>query len=223
VIILAIDTSCDETAVAVTRDTEIVSSVIWSQASLHSSFGGVMPSLAQRQHQERIDWVVNKAIKESGMPIQDIDAIAVTIGNGLGIALGVGINKAKELATKYSKPLIPVSHTESHLLSSICAPKPSPSTRKSQTEVNFPALGLVLSGGTTVLCLIKSIGEYEILAETSDDALGEALDKGARFIGLGYPVGAILEKMAKTGNLKNIYYLSPFKTIELKIDSVTLD
>lgn len=215
-IILAIDTSCDETAVAVTRDTEIVSSVIWSQASLHSSFGGVMPSLAQRQHQERIDWVINKVIKQSGLNIEDIEAIAVTIGNGLGIALGVGINKAKELATKYNKPLIPVSHTESHLLSSICAPKSSLVTRKSQTEINFPALGLVLSGGTTVLCLIKSIGEYEILAETSDDALGEALDKGARLLGLGYPGGAILEKMAKAGNPKKYVLPLPLQNDKVK-------
>jgi N6-L-threonylcarbamoyladenine synthase len=213
VIILAIDTSCDETAVAVTRDTEIVSSVIWSQASLHSSFGGVMPSLAQRQHLERIDWVVDKAIKESGLKIEDVDAIAVTIGNGLGIALGVGINKAKELAIKYNKPLIPVSHTEAHLLSSFAIPKSIISNPKS---ISFPAFGLVMSGGTTVLCLIKNIGEYEILAETSDDALGEALDKGARLLGLGYPGGAILEKMARTGDTKKYILPLPLQNDKVK-------
>ncbi len=200
--ILAIDTSCDETAVAVTHNTKIVSNIVWSQASLHSSFGGVMPSLAQRQHQERIDWVVDKAVKQSGVSIEKVDAIAVTIGNGLGIALGVGINKAKELAIKYNKPLIPISHTESHLLSSICVPNTQHATHNKITELKFPAFGLVLSGGTTVLCLIKAIGEYQILAETSDDAIGEALDKGARLLGLGYPGGAILEKLAKTGDPK---------------------
>lgn len=212
-IILAIDTSCDETAVAITQNTKIVSNMIWSQASLHSSFGGVMPSLAQRQHQERIDWVVEKAIKQAGVSIDKVDAIAVTIGNGLGIALGVGINKAKELAVKYNKPLIPVSHTEAHLLSSFCMPV---STKKEKINISFPALGLVLSGGTTVLTIIKGVGEYQILAETSDDALGEALDKGARLLGLGYPGGAILEKLAKTGDLKRYKLPLPLHNDRIK-------
>ncbi len=189
--ILAIDTSCDETAVAVISDKQIFSNAVWSQASLHSNFGGVMPSLAQRQHQERIDFVVAKAIKQSSLNLKDMDAIAVTIGPGLGIALGVGINKAKELASKYKLPLIPVNHVEGHLLSPITNHK---------SPITFPCLGLVLSGGTTMLCLIKSIGDYEILADTSDDALGEALDKGARLLGLGYPGGATLEKLARFGN-----------------------
>ncbi|MEK7169033.1 MAG: tRNA (adenosine(37)-N6)-threonylcarbamoyltransferase complex transferase subunit TsaD [Patescibacteria group bacterium] len=213
--ILAIDTSCDETAVAVTHNTEILSNCIWSQASLHSSFGGVMPSLAQRQHQERIGFVVDKALSTThGLQLTDIDAIAVTIGNGLGIALGVGINKAKELAIKYRKPLIPVSHTEAHLLSSFCVSHklvPNP-----YSLVPFPAFGLVLSGGTTVLALIKNIGEYEILAETSDDALGEALDKGARLLGLGYPGGAILEKFARTGDPKKYKLPLPLQNDKIK-------
>lgn len=212
-IILAIDTSCDETAVAITENTKIVSNIIWSQASLHSSFGGVMPSLAQRQHQERIDWVVNKAVKQSGISIDKVDAIAVTIGNGLGIALGVGINKAKELAIKYKKPLIPVSHTEAHLLSSFCV---SVSAKKEKVDISFPALGLVLSGGTTVMALIKDIGEYKVLAETSDDALGEALDKGARLLGLGYPGGAILEKLAQEGNSKRYKLPLPLQNDRIK-------
>jgi len=197
--ILAIDTSCDETAVAVTRNTEIISNVVWSQASLHASFGGIMPSLAQRQHEERIDWVVDRAIKKSKLGINNLDAIAVTIGNGLGIALGVGINKAKELAIKYNKPLIPVNHIEAHLLSPFAQPK-TENLKFKIKNLKLPAFGLVLSGGTTVLCLVKTVGEYEILAETSDDALGEALDKSARLLGLGYPGGAILEKFARTGD-----------------------
>lgn len=211
--ILAIDTSCDETACAATNDTQTTSSVIWSQASLHSKFGGVMPSLAQRQHQERIDWVVNKTVKQSGISMEKVDAIAVTIGNGLGIALGVGINKAKELAIKHNKPLIPVSHTEAHLLSPFANPRSEILNPKS---INFPALGLVLSGGTTVLCLVKAIGKYEILAETSDDTLGEALDKAARLLGLGYPGGAILEKFAKSGDPKKYKLPLPLQTDRIK-------
>lgn len=200
--ILAIDTSCDETAVAITCNTKVLSNAVWSQISLHSRFGGVMPSLAQRAHEERIDFVVDKAINNSGIDIKDVDAIAVTIGPGLAIALGVGIDKAKELAKKYNKPLVPVNHVEAHLLSSFAT-----SSFINILKISFPALGLVVSGGTTELILIKDIGRYEVLAETVDDALGEALDKAARLLGFGYPGGAILEKIAKNGNSEK--YLLP--------------
>lgn len=187
-IILSIDTSCDETAAAVTDDTKVLSNIVWSQASLHSKFGGVMPSLAQRMHEERIDWVVNKAVQKSKIDFQNLDAIAVTIGPGLSIALGVGINKAKELSKKYNKKLIAVNHLEGHLLSAFANTKLS---------IKFPSLGLVVSGGNTLLVKINKIGEYEILAQTTDDALGEALDKAARMLGFGYPGGAVLEKIAR--------------------------
>ncbi|MDP3994824.1 MAG: tRNA (adenosine(37)-N6)-threonylcarbamoyltransferase complex transferase subunit TsaD [bacterium] len=192
-IILSIDTSCDETACSVTDNTRVLSNIVWSQASLHAKFGGVVPSLAQRKHKENIDWVVEKAIKNSKYSvgfagkIKKIDCIAVTIGPGLSIALGVGINKAKQLAQEHNKPLIAVNHLEAHLLSPIANPK-------------FPALGLVISGGNTMLVKIGKIGSYKTLAQTRDDALGEALDKAARMLGLGYPGGAILEKFAKEGN-----------------------
>lgn len=194
-IILAIDTSCDETAVAVTSNIQILSSAVWSQSALHASFGGVLPSLAQRQHQARIDFVIQKALGTKYKDFKDIDAIAVTVGPGLAIALEVGINKAKKLAVKYKKPLIPVNHIEAHMLSSFASPR---SLILDLRSIEFPAFGLVLSGGTTVLCLVKGIGDYEILAETADDALGEALDKAARLLGLGYPGGAILEKFARS-------------------------
>jgi N6-L-threonylcarbamoyladenine synthase len=197
--ILAIDTSCDETAAAVTEGTKILSNIVWSQASLHAKFGGVMPSLAQREHEEHIDWVVERAIKNSQFTINDIDAIAVTVGPGLSIALGVGINKAKELAKKYNKKLIAVNHLEGHVLSSLAFAK---NLQFTIHNLQFPALGLVVSGGNTQLILIKKIGKYEVLAETQDDALGEALDKSARMLGLGYPGGAILEKMARIGDSK---------------------
>lgn len=189
--ILAIDTSCDETAVAVTENIQVLSNKIWSQASLHSKFGGVMPSLAQREHRERIDWVIEKALGTKYRNLKSIDAIAVTVGPGLSIALGVGIEKAVELAKKHNLPLIPVNHVEAHLLSPLA---------RSKNKKIFPAYGLVLSGGTTLFCKINNIGSYEVLAETVDDALGEALDKGARLLGFGYPGASILEKFAKSGN-----------------------
>lgn len=200
--ILAIDTSCDETATAVTEDTKILSNIIWSQASEHAKFGGVMPSLAQRMHEERIDWVIEQAIKKAKTKFKNLDAIAVTVGPGLSIALGVGIDRAKKLAAKYTKPIIPVNHVESHLLSPLA--KPNKQIYKSTNlQINFPAYGLVVSGGNTIFVLVEKIGKYKILAETHDDALGEALDKGARMLGLGYPGGAILEKMAREGKPKN--------------------
>jgi len=194
--ILAIDTSCDETAAAVTDNTKILSNIIWSQASLHAKFGGVMPSLAQRMHEERIDWVIERAINNSQLTINNLDAIAVTVGPGLSIALGVGIDRAKKLAIKYNKKLIAVNHLEGHVLS------PFANCEYLVSSIKYPALGLVVSGGNTVLVRINKIGSYETLAQTEDDALGEALDKTARVLGLGYPGGAILEKMTKMGDSK---------------------
>ncbi len=192
--ILAIDTSCDETAAAVTENDQIISNIIWSQASSHANFGGVMPSLAQRMHQERIDFVIEKALKTAKVKYKDLDAVAVTFGPGLSIALGVGVAKAKEIAEKNNLPLIPINHIEAHLLSSMAKPS---SNKPIHNSINFPAYGLVVSGGNTIFFLINKIGSYEILAETQDDALGEALDKAARMVGFGYPGGSILEKMAK--------------------------
>lgn len=196
-IILAIDTSCDETAATVTENVQVHSNIIWSSASLHSKFGGVMPSLAQRAHEERIGFVVNKAMNNSKLKINNLNAIAVTVGPGLSIALGVGINYAKELAKKYKKPLIPVNHVEAHLLSPYAKSK---SITYNLSPITYPAMGLVLSGGTTMLCLVKDIGKYEVLAQTHDDALGEALDKAARLLGFGYPGAEVLEHMARSGN-----------------------
>lgn len=205
--ILAIDTSCDETAAAITDGTKILSNIIWSQAVAHAKFGGVMPSLAQRMHEERIDWVVNRAMANAKYQMTNLDAIAVTIGPGLSIALGVGVNKAKELAIKYNKKLIAVNHLEGHILSPLAdsaqrienGSKTKPYTPSS---VRYPALGVVVSGGNTQLVKINKIGDYEVLAQTQDDALGEALDKAARMLGLGYPGGALLEKFARHGDPK---------------------
>lgn len=206
--ILAIDTSCDETSAAITKDLIILSNIVWSQAGAHAKFGGVMPSLAQRMHKERIDFVINKALQKSGLAIECVEGIAVTVGPGLSIALGVGVDKAKELAIKYKLPLIPVNHVEAHLLSSFAKPDSGNLKIKNAVphrgnNIKFPAYGLCLSGGNTIFVLIEKIGKYKILAETHDDALGEALDKAARLLGLGYPGAPVLENIAKSGDPKS--------------------
>jgi N6-L-threonylcarbamoyladenine synthase len=198
--ILSIDTSCDETAAAVTEGTRVLSNVIWSQASLHAKWGGVVPSLAQRAHEERIDWVIEKALRQAQCTMKNVKLIAVTAGPGLAIALGVGIKKAKELGEKWKVPVVAINHVEGHLLSALAAPNRI--LHIAYREIEFPALGLVVSGGHTELVMIEQIGKYKILAQTQDDALGEALDKAARMLGLGYPGGALLEKMAKKGDIK---------------------
>jgi len=197
--ILAIDTSCDETSAAVTDGLKVLSNVVWSQASLHARWGGVVPSLAQREHRARIDWVVQRALKKSVVGPRKVGAIAVTIGPCLAIAGEVGIKKAKDLAREWQRPVIVVNHIEGHLLSPLILRGKA----KLENWPHFPALGLVISGGHTELIYIKQIGEYQIVASTIDDALGEALDKAARAMGLGYPGGAILEKMAREGNPKS--------------------
>ncbi|KKS33191.1 MAG: putative tRNA threonylcarbamoyladenosine biosynthesis protein Gcp [Candidatus Amesbacteria bacterium GW2011_GWA2_42_12] len=210
--ILAIETSCDETAAAVVEDTTILSSVKFTQTS-HAEFGGVVPSLAKRDHEARIDEIVNSAMLKAQCSMLNIDAIAVTVGPGLAIALEVGIKKAKELANRHNKPLIAVNHIEGHLLSPLAtldtSPYPSPIIGEGikGRGINFPAMGLVVSGGHTELILIEEIGKYKIIAETIDDALGEALDKAARILGFPYPGGALLEKAAALGNPKK--YLLP--------------
>jgi len=188
--VLAIETSCDETCAAVTEGTTILSNVVWSQVDLHKEFGGVVPSIAKRAHQDKIDWVVNKALQDAGITTAELGAIAVTVGPGLAIALEVGIATAKELAKKLKLPLIAVNHIEGHVLSPLA----------NNINLPFPAMALVVSGKHTDLILVKAVGDYQIIASTMDDALGEALDKAARMLGLGYPGGAELEKLARDGN-----------------------
>ena len=197
-IILAIETSCDETSAAVVDGDRVLSSVVWSQIKDHRQWGGVVPSIARRAHEKRLPGIVSRAIYDSRLTMNKIDAIAVTVGPGLAIALEVGIAKAKELALKWHKPLIPVNHLEGHVMSALAL---------SIQDINFPALGLVISGGHTELVVIEKIGNYKILARTIDDALGEALDKAARMLGLGYPGGAVLEKLAREGN-PSVYKLT---------------
>lgn len=213
--ILAIDTSCDETAVAVTEGRKILANVIYSQVLLHKQWGGVVPSIAKRAHQERIDWVIEEALRKfnrssqnfSGFAknfsssLKNIDAIAVTYGPGLAIALEVGIGKARELARKFNKKLIAVGHMEGHIYSVFG----QNSAGNPKRNFQFPYLCLLVSGGHTELVLLKDHVSYEILGETQDDAAGEALDKAAKLLGLGYPGGPVLDKLAEEVNNEDLY------------------
>ncbi len=204
--ILAIDTSADETAVAVTNGRRILSNVIYSQILLHQKWGGIHPSLAKRAHEERIDDVTALALKKAHTQISEIDAIAVTQGPGLAIALGVGIKKAKELAEKYSKPLIAINHLEGHLYSVFA----QNSKGNPNNPIKFPYLGMIISGGHTEFVLWKNHLEYELLGATLDDAAGEALDKAGKLLGLGYPAGPVIERLSATvGHIDQYHFPRP--------------
>ncbi len=194
--ILAIDTSCDETSVAITSGRKVLSNVIYSQILLHKKWGGVVPSIAKRAHEERIDFVVERAChpRGGGDPelFKNIDAIAVTQGPGLAVALEVGIKKAKELAKKYQNKLIAVNHLEGHIYSAFV----QNSKGNPKHEFKFPYLALIVSGGHTEFVIFRDHLTYEIIGATLDDAAGEALDKAAKLLGLGYPGGPVLERLA---------------------------
>ncbi|MFC1790130.1 tRNA (adenosine(37)-N6)-threonylcarbamoyltransferase complex transferase subunit TsaD [Patescibacteria group bacterium] len=195
--ILAIETSCDETAAAVTEGRRILSNVIFSQVNIHKKYGGVYPTLAKRAHLEKIDLIINKALKIARVSWSDLGAITVTFGPGLVVALEVGVNRAKELAQRYKKPVIPVNHLEGHFYSAFAQNGRGNPVR----DFIFPCLFLIASGGHTSLILVKGHLDYQILGQTLDDAAGEALDKAAKMMNLGYPGGPIIEKLAQEGKL----------------------
>jgi N6-L-threonylcarbamoyladenine synthase len=191
VTILAIESSCDETAAAVVRNgREVLSNVISSQIELHKLFGGVVPEIASRKHIEKINQVIDEALEEAGIALQDVDAIAVTYGPGLVGALLVGVAQAKALAYAAGKPLVGVHHIEGHISANYIEHK----------DLEPPFLCLVASGGHSHLVMVKDYGNYEIIGRTRDDAAGEAFDKVARAIGLGYPGGPKIDKLSKEGN-----------------------
>ena len=188
--ILAIETSCDDTCAAVvTRDGEVLSNLIASQMD-HDRFGGVVPEVASRRHLELLDDVVGAALDDAGVALGDVEAIAVTRGPGLIGALLVGFSYAKSLAASAGKPLIPVDHLQGHVSANFLGPEP----------FEPPFLCLIASGGHTFLAKVTSRSGYEVLGSTTDDAAGEAFDKGARLLGLGYPGGAALDKLAGDGD-----------------------
>lgn len=211
--ILGIDTSFDDTAAAVVRDTTILSNALSSDLSQYQEWGGVVPKLARRSHEEHLGPVVTSALKRAYLTMEAIDAIAVTKGPGLSITLEIGVAKAKELAIQYNKPLIAVNHMEGHLLSVLAQPK-SEITPKQNAASLFPAMAVLISGRHTEFVLAKEIGSYAILGSTQDDAMGEAYDKVGRMLGLGYPAGALMEKLAKEGQPGAIVFPVPMRSVK---------
>lgn len=197
VYILAIESSCDETAAAVVRNgREVLSNVIASQIDLHTVYGGVVPEIASRKHIEKINQVIEQALQEAGVALSEITAIAVTYGPGLVGALLVGVSTAKALAFALKKPLIGVHHIEGHISANYIE----------HEELKPPFICLVVSGGHSHLVEVQDYGEYEILGRTRDDAAGEAFDKVARAIGLGYPGGPKIDRVSREGNPEAIHF-----------------
>ena len=191
VLILAIESSCDETAASVVKNgREVLSNVISSQIELHKLYGGVVPEIASRKHIEKINQVIEEALTEAGVTLDDLDAVGVTYGPGLVGALLVGVAEAKAIAYAKKLPLVGVHHIEGHISANYIENK----------ELEPPFICLVVSGGHTHLVCVKDYGTYEIIGRTRDDAAGEAFDKVARAIGLGYPGGPKIEKVSHEGN-----------------------
>lgn len=196
--ILGIESTCDETSIAIVEDGhKILSHLISSQASVHQQFGGVFPEIASRLHVTALPPLLKEALSQAELTLKDIDAIAVAYGPGLLGALLVGLQFAKGLAIGLNKPLVGVNHVEAHLFAASMNQTPT-----------FPALGVVVSGGHTTLLHIKEIGSYQVLGETIDDAIGESFDKVAIMLGLSYPGGPLVEKLAREGNAQTY----PFKS-----------
>ena len=200
VLILAIESSCDETACAIVKNgNEILSSKIASQIDVHALYGGVVPEVASRIHIENISIIIKEAVEEAGIGIEDVDAIAVTVGPGLIGSLHVGVLAAKTLALAYNKPLVPVQHLTGHIYANAFVDR-----------LQFPLLALVVSGGHTELVLMNEDYDFQVIGTTQDDAVGEAYDKVARVLGLGYPGGPKIDKLAKSG--KPVYQLPRIHT-----------
>ena len=191
VYILAIESSCDETAAAVVKNgREVLSNVIYSQIALHTEYGGVVPEIASRKHIEKINQVIEQALSDAGMALPDMSAIAVTYGPGLVGALLVGVSAAKAVSFASGIPLVGVHHIEGHISANYIENK----------DLEPPFICLVVSGGHSHLVVVKDYGEYEVIGRTRDDAAGEAFDKVARAIGLGYPGGPKIDRISKEGN-----------------------
>ncbi len=195
--VLGIETSCDETAAAVVEDgRRALSDVVATQIEIHRRWGGVVPELASRNHVVQVMPVVDEALSRAGVGPRDLDAVAVTSGPGLVGALLVGVQVAKALATAWGKPLVRVNHLEGHLVAAFLSDDPP----------EFPFLGLVVSGGHTSLYAARAFGDYRLLGHTRDDAAGEAFDKGAKLLGLPYPGGVAIDRLAKEGDAKAIRF-----------------
>jgi len=202
-IILGIESSCDETAASIIQENDldiptILSNIVSSQVNVHKEFGGVVPELAARSHIEKIDLIIKKTIDESGVKLEDIDAVAATAGPGLIVCLSVGLNFGKTMAYSLNKPFIAVNHLEGHALSP-----------RLNSKLNYPYLLLLISGGHTQFLSVESLGKYKRLGTTIDDAVGEAFDKTAKLIGIEFPGGPQIEVYAKKGDPKKYVLPKP--------------
>lgn len=199
-LVLGIESTCDETAASVVSSGKtILSQVVSSQIDLHTLYGGVVPELACRRHMEVILPVVDDALVKAEITIEEVDLIAVSYGPGLVGPLLIGINTAKGLALALQKPIVAVNHIEAHLYAVMMS---------GHTEISFPALGVILSGGHTAIVLINNLGDYLLIGQTADDAVGEAFDKVAKILGLPYPGGPEVEALAKKGDSKKLKFRS---------------
>ncbi len=192
--ILAIESSCDDTGVAILKDKEILSNVISSQIEFHNKYGGVMPELASRLHAEKITCVINEALLKANISLDQIDYVAFTVGPGLIGSLHVGMQAAKTIALTINKPIVPIHHLAGHIYAN-----------RFKKDFKFPLLALVVSGGNTELVYMEDELKFKIIGQTLDDAIGEAYDKVSRLLGTGYPGGPIIDKLAKNG--QKIYKL----------------
>lgn len=206
-LVLGIETSCDETAVAILNNNDIIASVVASQDDVHARYGGVVPELASRRHLEMMVPLLHAALDKSKIDMSTIDGIAVTNAPGLVVSLLVGISAAKGIAYSLEKPIIGINHLEGHLNA----------VHLEYNDVPYPHVGLVVSGGHTSLYLVKNFGDYELLGATRDDAAGEAYDKVAKLMELGYPGGPIIDRLAHEGDAKAIKFTVP------KFEQETLD
>ena len=196
-IVLGIESSCDETAASVVKDGKIIlSNVVSSQVDFHKKYGGVVPEIASRMHVEAVVPVIKEALEKAKLTLDEIEGIAVTKGPGLVGSLLIGISIAKSIAYAKNRPLIGINHLEGHLNTIFLE----------ETDIEFPFIGLVVSGGHTNLYYVKAMGDYDFLGQTRDDAAGEAFDKVAKLLGLGYPGGGIIDRMAKEGNAAAIKF-----------------
>ena len=196
-LILGIETSCDETAAAVVANgSEVLSNIVSSQIDIHAKYGGVVPEVASRAHVTMMTPVVAEAMSEAGVSPDELTAIAATVGPGLIGSLLIGVSTAKSLSLAWNKPLVAVNHLEAHLYSSFLE----------DPDLELPVVVLLVSGGHTMLILMEAHGQYRLLGQTLDDAAGEAYDKVARYLGLGYPGGPIIDKMAADGDPEHVRF-----------------
>lgn len=193
--ILGIESSCDETAVSICKNGKILSNIVSSQ-QVHSNYGGVVPEVASREHDRLLNYLVIESIKEANISLNDIEGIGVTKGPGLAGALLTGVSFAKGFSQSLNIPIIGINHLEAHIYANFLA----------YPELEYPLVCLLVSGGHTQIWYIKNIFDYELLGDTRDDAAGEAFDKGARILGLGYPGGPVIEKIANRGNSNAIKF-----------------